>query len=184
MFRAAIIEQLVSGDYRKRKEVFIQSGNKIQNTGVGFMEFFISDVLSKNQVMKKSIFVAVAVLGGSVAFAQKKEQQPPPPPPPPVVIVNEVPPPPPPPQVPKPKEALPKDYQAFLKRNPTVKGIDWNNSKVRIRLKSGKEETFDMNNKEDVERLKNQYGELPAPPPPPPPPPPPAPKAPNKISQA
>ena len=126
--------------------------------------------------MKKSIFVAVAVLGASAVFAQKKEKQPPPPPPPPVVIVNEAPPPPPPP---KAKEALPKDYQAFLKRNPTVKGIDWNNSKVRIRLKSGKEETFDMNNKEDVERLKNQYGELPAPPPPPPPP-----KAPNKISQA
>jgi hypothetical protein len=179
LFRAAIIEQLVSGDYRKRKEVFIQSGNKIQNTGADFMEFFISDVSSKNQVMKKSIFVAVAVLGASAVFAQKKEKQPPPPPPPPVVIVNEAPPPPPPP---KAKEALPKDYQAFLKRNPTVKGIDWNNSKVRIRLKSGKEETFDMNNKEDVERLKNQYGELPAPPPPPPPPP--APKAPNKISQA
>lgn len=146
------------------------------------MEFFISDVSSKNQVMKKSIFVAVAVLGASAVFAQKKEKQPPPPPPPPVVIVNEAPPPPPPPPPPKAKEALPKDYQAFLKRNPTVKGIDWNNSKVRIRLKSGKEETFDMNNKEDVERLKNQYGELPAPPPPPPPPP--APKAPNKISQA
>jgi hypothetical protein len=129
--------------------------------------------------MKKSIFIAVAVFAGSMAFAQKKEKQTPLPPPPPlVVIVNEVPPPPPP-----PKEALPKDYQAFLKHNPTVKGIDWNNTEVRIRLKSGKEEVFDMNNKEDVEKLKNQYGELPAAPPPPPPPPP-APKTPNHITES
>lgn len=123
--------------------------------------------------MKKSIFVAAAVLAASVSFAQKKEKQPPPPPPPPLMNVNEVPPPPPPPPPPaKAKKNLPDEFQAFLKRNPSVKGIGWNNNKVRIHLKSGKEEVFDMNNKEDVEKLKNQYGELPAPPPPPPPPPP------------
>lgn len=130
--------------------------------------------------MKKSIFVAVAVLGTSVVFAQKKDKQPPLPPPPPVVIMNEVPPPPaPPPPPPKAKESLPKDYQAFLKRNPTVKEIGWTENKVRIHMKSGKEEVYDMNKEEDVKNLKNKYGELPAPPPPPP-----APKAPNKISQA
>lgn len=147
-----------------------------------FMEIFPNGVLCKNHIMKKSIFVAAAVLGTLVVFAQKKDKQPPPPPPP-VVIMNEVPPPPPPPPPPpKAKEALPKDYQAFLKRNPTIKGIDWSENKVRIQLKSGKEEVYDMNKEEDVKNLKNQYGELPAPPPPPPPPP--TPKAPNKISQA
>jgi hypothetical protein len=145
------------------------------------MEIFFSRISAKNHIMKKSIFVAAAVLAGSIAFAQKKEKQPPPPPSPPIVNVNEIPPPPPPPPM-KAKEALPKDYQAFLKRNPTVKGIDWNNTEMRIRLKSGKEEVFDMNNNEDVEKLKNQYGELPAAPPPPPPPP--APKTPNHITES
>lgn len=130
--------------------------------------------------MKKSILVAAAVLAGSITFAQKKmKQAPPPPPPPPVENLKEVPPPPPPP----PKAELPKDYQAFLQRNPTVKGISWNNNKqVRIQLKSGKDEVFDMNNKEDVEKLKNQYGELPIPPPPPPPPP--APKKTKHITES
>lgn len=64
---------------------------------------------------------------------------------------------------------LPKDYTAFLKRNPDVKGIEWSNgNKVHIRFKSGKEEAYDLNNEEDVKKLKNKYGELPAPPPPPP----------------
>lgn len=131
--------------------------------------------------MKKSILVAAAVLAGSITFAQKKmKQAPPPPPPPPIENLKEVPPPPPPP----PKAELPKDYKDFLQRNSTVKGLSWSQeNKVRIHLKSGKEEVFDMNNKEDADKLKNQYGELPAAPPPPPPPPP-APKKPRHITES
>jgi len=125
--------------------------------------------------MKKRFFVAIAVLATSVVFAQqKKMKQPPPPPPPPVVDVKEVPPPPPPPEPVNPpsktKMSLSKDYQSFLKRNPDVKEMDLNNNKIHIRLKSGKEEVYDLNNKEEVKKLKDKYGELPAPPPPPPPP--------------
>lgn len=130
--------------------------------------------------MKKSIFVVAGVLATSITFAQKKEKQLPPPPPP-VVDVSEVPPPPPPPPN---KVEISKDEQAFFKKNPTVSGIERNNNKVRIHLKSGKEEVFDLNNKDDVEKLKNQYGELPVTPPPPPPPPPPAPKTPKHITES
>ena len=115
--------------------------------------------------MKKRIFVALALLAGSVTFAQqKKEKQPPPPPPPPplVVDVKDIPAP---PEAPRPK----KDYDEFLKRNPTVKAINWSNDEVRVRLKSGKEEVYDMKNEEEVKKLKNKYGEWPSPPPPPPP---------------
>ena len=123
--------------------------------------------------MKKRILVALAVLAGSVAFAQKKVKQQPPPPP--VVDVKEVPPPPP-PVVKKVKDA--DSYSAFLKRNPTVKGIGWQQgNRVRIHLKSGKEEVYDLNKEDDVVNLKNKYGELPVPPPPPPLAPPPPPKA-------
>lgn len=112
--------------------------------------------------MKKRIFIAVAMLAGSIAFAQQKKEKPPPTPP--VLDVKDVPPPPPPPEAPpKPK----KDYDAFLKRNPTVKGIAWSNDAVRIRLKSGEEEIYNKKNEEEVQKLKSKYGELPAPPPPP-----------------
>jgi hypothetical protein len=66
-----------------------------------------------------------------------------------------------------------------LKRNPTVKGLGWQQeNRVRVRLKSGKEEVYNLNNKDEAAKLKNKYGELPAPPPPPP-----RPKV-RKISQA
>ena len=135
------------------------------------MENFYRYVLGKNQFMKKRILVAVAILAGSVTFAQQKKVKEPPPP---VADVKEVPPPPP----SKPK-APPKiqvehfsspgnaDYQAFLKRNSAVKGLGWSENKVRIRLKSGKEEVYELNNAGQMQELKNKYGELPVPPPPP-----------------
>jgi len=123
--------------------------------------------------MKKSFFIAITVLAGSVVFAQqKKEKQPPLPPPPPKIFeVKEIPPPPPPPPPPEPtaseKVNHPKYYGEFLKRNPTVKGIGWTDNQVCIRLKSGQEEQYFLHNKAEMQKLKNQYGELPAPPPPP-----------------
>jgi hypothetical protein len=143
------------------------------------MDLFSFSVLGKNHIMKKSILVAVAAFAVSAAFAQKKEKLPPPPPPPAIVNVKDVPPPPPPPKIKLEKFVSPDnaDYQAFLKRNPTVKRIGWSKNKVRIHLKSGKEEVYDMNKEEEVKNLKDKYGELPAPPPPPPVPP--APKVPK-----
>jgi len=116
--------------------------------------------------MKKSIFLVAAVLAGQVLFAQqKKEKSPPPPPPPRVIDVRDIPPPPPPPR----QSDWIKDENAFLKRNPSVKSIGWSENKIRLHLKSGKEEVYDLNNKEEMENFRKQYGELPAPPPPPPP---------------
>ena len=132
--------------------------------------------------MKKSIFIAVAVLAGSTVFAQKKLKQPPPPPPP-VADVKEVPPPPPPPppaEPPAPDQL--SGSKVFFDHNPDVKSIDRNNNEVRIRLKSGKEEVFDLNKEEDAKKLKDKYGELPAPPPPPPAPP--APQSPKHITES
>ncbi|MGN6401059.1 MAG: hypothetical protein ACTHMD_11435 [Flavisolibacter sp.] len=130
--------------------------------------------------MQKTVLVAFALLTASVSFAQqKKHKQPPPPPPPPVVKLDKLAAPPPPPHKPPPppkvtREHLPSpsnaDYQAFLKANPTVKSIGWSEDKVRIHLKSGKDEVYHLNNEADMLTLKNTYGELPAPPPPPPPP--------------
>lgn len=115
--------------------------------------------------MKKSLFTAIAVLAASVVFAQQKKEAPPPPPPPKLIDVQDIPPPPPPS---KPDDWT-KDDKAFLKRNPSVKSVGWSENKIRIHLKSGKEEVFDLNNKEQMENFGKQYGELPAPPPPPPP---------------
>ena len=119
--------------------------------------------------MMKRMFVAIAMLATSVAFAQqKKVKEPPPPPaPPPAMNAAELKAPPPPPQPPpKPK----KEYDAFLKRNPTVEAVSRNNESVHVYLKSGKKEVYNLKNEEDVQKLKEKYGELPPPPPPPPPP--------------
>ena len=143
------------------------------------MEKNWESVLGKNQFMKKRILVALAIFTASVSFAQQKKQvQPPSPPPPPEVRLDKFTPPPPPPKKPAPPKVVRErfssanngDYQAFLKTNPTVKGIGWSENKVRIHLKSGKQEVYDLNNEKDVLDLKSKYGELPAPPPPPPPP--------------
>lgn len=132
-------------------------------------------VLGKNQFMKKRFLVAAAILTASVSFAQQKKQPPPPPaPPPPTVNLDKFvppPPPPPPPKAPaKERMDLPKDYQAFLKRNPTVKSLSWSENKVHVNLKSGKEEVYNLNDTEEMQDLKEKYGELPVAPPPPPPP--------------
>ena len=113
--------------------------------------------------MKKIIFFSLAAFAALSSFAQQKETKPPPPPP--KVNVDKFVPPPPP-----PKEASKnRDYQAFLKRNPTVKRLTWANQKtVHIYLKSGKQETYDLNKEKDLQTVKNKYGELPIAPPQPP----------------
>jgi hypothetical protein len=122
--------------------------------------------------MKKTFFVAIAALAGLVAFTQQKQTKQPPPPK--VNLEKFVPPPPPPTQPSKVQAehlASPNnpDYKEFLKRNPTVKRITWAyKNTVRIYLKSGKQETYDLKKEKDMQSLKNKYGELPAAPPSPP----------------
>ena len=130
---------------------------------------------------RKASLVAVAMLAACFTWAQdKKEKVPPPPPAPPAVAHAPAPPPPPPPPPKKAKASLPDDYKAFLKRNAEVKNIRWSeNNTVRIQLRSGQEDIYDLNNKEEAQKLEAKYGKLPTPPPPPPkpldPPPPPKP---------
>ena len=124
--------------------------------------------------MKRNILLlTAAVFAGSIAFAQKKA-----PPPPPKVATHMAPP---------PAPALPDDYEAFLKRNPTVKHLSWSEGKtVHVYLKNGEKETYQLNTKAEKEKAEELYGQLPTPPPAPPPlvrkaekikaPPPPPPK--------
>jgi hypothetical protein len=135
------------------------------------MEKNWNGVLGKNQFMKKKFLVALAILAGSVSFAQQKKQAPPPPAPPKVNVDKFVAPPPPPAPPDQQRSGLPKEYKAFLKRNPTVKNLSWSENKVRIHLRSGKEEVYNLDNTEQRQMLKDKYGELPVAPPPPPPPP-------------
>jgi hypothetical protein len=143
------------------------------------MENLYRSIIGKNQFMKKRIFVAVVLLAGTISYAQQKKEKVPPPPPPAVIDNNQISPPPaPPPEAPAPPVQL--DYaplpangnNAFLKRNPTVKSIEWSDDNaVRIHLKSGKEEMYDLSKPEEAQRLKKKYGELPIAPPAPPTPP-------------
>ncbi len=134
--------------------------------------------------MKRKISLAAAVLFAAFfASAQVKKEKAPPPPPPPPPVLNTVPPPPPPLPPPPPKQSvasLPGDYKAFLRRNPTVKGIRWSgNNTVHIQLKSGSDEVYKLNDKEEAQNLESKYGKLPAAPPPPPAPP----RAPKPIEE-
>lgn len=152
--------------------------------------------------MKKSFFVAGFVVWAMAASAQvtdKKEPPPPPSPPKPSTSkVKHVPPPPPPaeplapeepppaPEPPMPPQERPEDYVAFLKKNPTVESLAWNaDDEVIVRLKSGKEERYNLNDEKGRKAVETKYGKLPvAPPPPPPPPPPPdAPEPPAKKTK-
>ncbi|HEY0039413.1 MAG TPA: hypothetical protein VGB71_02060 [Flavisolibacter sp.] len=147
--------------------------------------------------MKKSIFVtgfAVVLMLAASAQISQKDQPPKPPVPPkaPVERPNDVPPPPPPPpsEPPAPNELPPppeppippspadegflqdEDYEAFLQRNPSVKSLGWNfENEVIVRLKSGKEERYKLDNEASRKAAETKYGKLPAAPPPPPPPP-------------
>lgn len=143
--------------------------------------------------MKKKLIVAgLAFVMVSAASAQKDVvlPKPPKPPKPPVEHVKEIPPPPPapeapeppaPPDAPPPPPAPPmpttqmeNHYEAFLKRNTSIKSVGWtNNNEIVIRLKSGKEEKYNLDDGRSIKVAEAKYGELPVAPPAPPPPLPP-----------
>ena len=63
-------------------------------------------------------------------------------------------------------------FNSFIKRNPDVKHVYWihSPSKLKVQLKDGTEEIYDLTNRESKKRAENKYGVLPTAPPPPPPP--------------
>lgn len=122
--------------------------------------------------MKKVLFAAgFVVVFATAASAQSKKQPPPPPPKPPSpsVEMKMVPPPPPPPPPPVVTK-MPDDFADFLKRNPNVAMVNWNNNEVIIIPKKGKREHYALDEK-GIAEAEAKYGKLPAAPPPPPPPP-------------
>ncbi|RYZ28084.1 MAG: hypothetical protein EOO10_10710 [Chitinophagaceae bacterium] len=154
--------------------------------------------------MKKNILVvgiaAVLVLAASAQIIPKDEPpKPPAPPKAPIERKGDIPPPPPPPpKVPPAPEAPPPppvppaadaiivdesisdDYDAFMKRNPSIQGLGWHSeNQLTVYLKSGKKEKYNLADEKSRKAAEDKYGKLPdAPPPPPLPPPPPAPPKP------
>jgi hypothetical protein len=137
-------------------------------------------------IMKKTFLSLAAVLftTGLVMAQQTEKKAPPPPPRPPAHEFSMTPPPPPPPvaQVemvappppPPPPQTINKnisvELNVFMKRNPQVQGLSWSDEgkTLRIQLRDGREESYDMNNAEEAQKAERLYGKLPAPPPPPP----------------
>jgi hypothetical protein len=139
-------------------------------------------------IMKKTFLSLTAVLftTGLVMAQQAEKKSPtpppppthefsttPPPPPPPVAQVEMVVPPPPPPPPPVINKHIADEQNAFMKRNPQVHGLSWSDEgkTLRIQLRDGREESYDLNNAEDAQKAERVYGKLPVPPPPPPAPP-------------
>ena len=61
-------------------------------------------------------------------------------------------------------------FNSFIKRNADVKNVYWLNTPLRLKvqLKDGTEETYDLTNSESKKRAENKYGVLPFAPPTPP----------------
>ena len=74
-------------------------------------------------------------------------------------------------------EYIDDDLRTFLKRNPSVRSLNWTENAVIIKLKNGKEERYLLHDKKSMNEAEEKYGEFPLAPPPPPkviaPPPPP-----------
>ncbi len=70
-------------------------------------------------------------------------------------------------------DSLPKDYKAFLKRNPSIRGLRWSTLKkgkpsiVIIDFKNGRSEKVHLNNKEEIKNARNKFGKFPTSAPPP-----------------
>jgi hypothetical protein len=108
--------------------------------------------------MKKTLTVLAALLitGILAANAQSKKEIPPPPPPPEKLI--------------SPCTAEPATWNTLYRLNPSVANSSREGNKIRIRLKNGTKEEYDLNNEAEKKGFIEKYGVIPVPPPPPPPP--------------
>jgi beta-lactamase regulating signal transducer with metallopeptidase domain len=79
-----------------------------------------------------------------------------------------------PPSAPAAPTAIKNPLGEFLRRNPTVKDVYVKNDNLVVELKSGKKETYNVEDKTAYAAAEKKYGKIPLPPPPPPPPPPPS----------
>ena len=60
-----------------------------------------------------------------------------------------------------------EEFNSFMKRNSDVKQVYWihSPSKLKVQLKDGTEEIYDLTNRESKKRAENKYGALPSAPP-------------------
>jgi hypothetical protein len=112
----------------------------------------IGSILSKNAIMKMNTLLVVLLFGFCfVTNAQTKGKKP---------------------ELPKVDIATfkaPQELSEFLKQNPTVQTVHWKNSRIiRVQLKNGKEEAYDLSTKERRDRFLAKYHAIPKAPPPPP----------------
>ncbi|MGZ8545124.1 MAG: hypothetical protein ACXWV0_07490 [Flavisolibacter sp.] len=130
----------------------------------------------------KKVLLLPALLAGSLVFSQQKNElvAPPPPPEPPKVES-----PAPPPMPPKPAPPPVDDYGDFMKRNKNVKSLGWSDdgNTMRVHLKSGKEDVYDLGDRAQKQKAESIYGKLPIAPPPPPAPPSPKMPPPPPVEQ-
>jgi len=127
--------------------------------------------------MKNIISLITVLFITGVLNAQTEKKPPPPPPPkePPRVDIKKF-------KPPMETEAV-KSNNEFLKRNPTVANLWLQNNLTIVKLKSGKEEKYDLKDETEKKSFVEKYGEPPVKPPtiveikkykpfvPPPPPP-------------
>jgi hypothetical protein len=64
-----------------------------------------------------------------------------------------------------PRVEQPDTYRDFLKRNPDVREVHWRKPNVIIVLKSGRKETYALNDAKSVAAAERKWGALPTPPP-------------------
>ena len=59
---------------------------------------------------------------------------------------------------------IPKDYKEFLAKNPQIKNLQWSGGpfSITINLKNGSKETYNLQNKKEIDDLEKRYGKLPA----------------------
>jgi len=147
------------------------------------MEILMMGILPLNCVMKKILFLTTMGLLTGIVYvnAQSEKAIPAPPPPkePPKIVVKKFNPP--------VLNESGKQHNAFYKRNPSVANLNWKKSNTAVlKLKSGKEEKYNLDVETDKKSFVEKYGEPPLKPPSPPkvditkfkapPPPPPKPK--------
>ena len=106
------------------------------------------------------MLVALFVVGVVATNAQSEKQKPPPPPPK-VDILKFQP----------PASVGMASQKEFLKKNPDIADVNWQERKtIILKLKSGKEEKYNLETEDGKKSFTGKYGKPPIQPPPPPPP--------------
>jgi len=109
--------------------------------------------------MKRKIAMLTALILVAVVAINAQSEKQKPPPPPKVDIVKFQP----------PVSVGIASQKEFLKKNPDVSDINWQETKtIILKLKSGKEEKYNLTNEAEKKSFTDKYGKTPIQPPPPP----------------